>query len=301
MLPSNQGMYDIAADIETYTNYSIKSLGNGLFVTGSGNNTPEAGQISIWSSTGEHLSTFRGHTNTVYALDVSGPFMVSGANDHTVKVWNLGETECLTSVTLPNNVSCVKFMNDEHLTVAGCHDDNLYILHDGEIAHTLSDHCSRVNCLDTYGQYLVSGSCDNKANIWDMTTGTVVQYSYQQSRVKCVEFMDSNIILSACSDDYFNSSLKLADLRIALGQEIIANIKQKDNILTVAKINESTFASGGCAGNINIWDGRNISVPVETIQLPGKKKPFLMDIDVADDGTLCAGCLDCTVKLYRPK
>jgi len=301
-MADTNGIYDLIADIETYTNYCTKSLGNGCFVTGSGNNTPEAGQISIWSDVGEHLSTFRGHTNTVHSLDVYGSYMVSGANDHTVKLWDVNVPECLTSVTLPNNVSCVKFINDEHLTVAGCHDDNLYILNDGDIVHTFSDHRSIVNCLDTSydHQCLVSGSCDFTAKIWDMTTGTVVQYSYQRSRVNCVKFMDANIILTACSNGYSDCSLKLADLRIELGQEIIANIKQESNILTVAKINENMFASGGYAGNIDIWDGRKLIRPVQTIQLPGKKKPFVMSIDVADDGTLYAGCLDSTVKLYRP-
>jgi WD40 repeat protein len=225
--------------------------------------------------------------------------MVSGANDHIVKLWNLGEPECLTSVTLPNNVSCVKFINDENLTVAGCHDDNIYILNGRKIVHTLSDHRSIVNCLDISYDHrsLVSGSCDFTAKIWDMTTGTVVQNSYQRSRVNCVKFMDTNIILSACSNGYSDSSLKLADLRIELGQEIIANIKQEANILTVAKINENMFASGGYAGNIDIWDGRNLSTPVQTIELTDK--PMVTSIDVADEGTLCAGCLDCTVKLYR--
>jgi WD40 repeat protein len=294
------GIYELYADIETFTNYYAKYLGKGCFVTGSGNNTTEAGQISIWSGeTGKHLSTFRGHTNTVHALDVSGSYIASGAYDHTVKLWNLSEQECLTSATLPNNVSCVKFINDKLLTVAGCHDNNLYILNDGEIVHKMSDHRCVVGCLDiSYdNQTLVSGSCDFRANIWDMTTGKVRQYSYQRNRVNCVKFMDANIILSACSNGYSNCSLKLADLRIELGQEIIANIKQEANILTVAKINENMFASGGYAGNIDIWDGRNLSTPVQTIELTDK--PMVTSIDVADDGTLCAGCLDCTVKLYR--
>ena len=290
--------YSYFGSLKTYTNYGMKCcFGGEYIVTASGNNNDEAGPISIWSFDGAQISTFRGHRFNVSGVDISQDrtLMVSGAHDDTVKVWDVNSSQCLSTTTLPNNVSSVGFINDDSLIVAGCHDDNLYILDkNGSMVQILSDHHSNVNCFDTSsGNKLISGGCDYRAILWDLDTGTVIRSINQDEKVNTIKFMDANIIVAGCS----GGSLNLSDLRLNPWKELTSRIDCKKTIMTVSRIDENRFASGGFAGNVDIWDSRNLSVPVQTIDLPGRK-PFVMAIDVAENGMLCVARLDCSVDIF---
>lgn len=296
--PAPQAAYSYIRSVETYTNYGVKCFGGKYIVTASGNNNDEAGPISIWDITSANqIKTFRGHRFNVSGVGISKNMrrVVSGAHDNTVKLWDVNSSQCLSTTTLPDKVSSVGFINDDSQIVAACHDDNLYILDkNGVRVQTLSDHESNVNCFDTSSDNkLISGGCDFRVKLWDLHSATVIRDINQHEKVNTIKFMDANIIVAGCSD----GGLNLSDLRLNQWKELTTKIDCKKTIMTVSRIDENRFASGGFAGNVDIWDLRNLSGPVQTIDLP-RRKPFVMGIDVAENGTLCVARLDCSVDIF---
>ncbi|CAG8827088.1 25968_t:CDS:1, partial [Dentiscutata erythropus] len=86
--------------------------------------------IKIWSiETGECLKTLFGHEDGIWSLAVDKLRLVSGAHDHTVKIW---DKDC-----------------------------------SGECMHTLYGHSGAVNCVALGDTKIISGSNDTEIRIWD--------------------------------------------------------------------------------------------------------------------------------------
>src|SRR2546425_13353331 len=63
----------------------------------------------LWKlSQGEQIFTLPGHSAAVNALAISpnGKFLISASSDHTLKVWDVGRSELITTLTNPR---CLPF------------------------------------------------------------------------------------------------------------------------------------------------------------------------------------------------
>lgn len=90
--------------------------------------------LKVWSAiTGKCLRTLYGHTGGVWASQMEGNLIVSGSTDRTLKVWNADSGQCI---------------------------------------HTLYGHTSTVRCMDIHGKVAVSGSRDATLRVWDIEVGT---------------------------------------------------------------------------------------------------------------------------------
>ena len=89
--------------------------------------------LKVWSAiTGKCLRTLVGHTGGVWASQMEGNLIVSGSTDRTLKVWNADTGQCI---------------------------------------HTLYGHTSTVRCMDIHGKVAVSGSRDATLRVWDIESG----------------------------------------------------------------------------------------------------------------------------------
>ncbi|KAJ7250530.1 WD40 repeat-like protein [Mycena haematopus] len=72
--------------------------------------------ISVWSShNGERIGTYDGHNGSVWTVDVDSKsrFLVSGAADNTLRLWNVSSGECLYTWEFPTAVKWVAFNEDD--------------------------------------------------------------------------------------------------------------------------------------------------------------------------------------------
>ncbi|EJC98898.1 WD40 repeat-like protein [Fomitiporia mediterranea MF3/22] len=71
--------------------------------------------INVWfSDNGERLGTYDGHNGTVWTIDVDheSRFLVSGAADNTMKLWEVSTGRCLYTWEFPTAVKRVAFSAD---------------------------------------------------------------------------------------------------------------------------------------------------------------------------------------------
>ena len=69
--------------------------------------------------------TFKGHKDKVTTVDCRGDYLVTGANDNKVKLWNLRDRKCKTFENHKNWITDVKLMKD--YVISGAADNHVRI------------------------------------------------------------------------------------------------------------------------------------------------------------------------------
>ncbi|MDY7004878.1 MAG: WD40 repeat domain-containing serine/threonine-protein kinase [Cyanobacteriota bacterium] len=165
--------------------------------------------IKIWHiPTGEMLHTFRGHSDSIYAVDIShnGKILVTGSHNN-IKTWNLETgTEIYTLVGHHGRVLSVNVSPDGEKIASGSSDKNIKIwqLETGKLLRTLSGHTNDVNSvvISPDNQTLVSASSDHTIKIWHLETGKLLRTIKGHSRwVNSVAFSPDGEILASGSYD----------------------------------------------------------------------------------------------------
>ncbi|KAI0028065.1 WD40-repeat-containing domain protein [Vararia minispora EC-137] len=143
-----------------------------------------------WSSPAFPPQTMRitGHTNSVYCLEFDSTRIVTGARDHTVRVWRIADGACLGILRAhTGSVLCLKFERDwdvhpggaPGLLVTGSSDRTVRVwdLHAlpggtvcGDERAVLSGHTGGVLDLRVDARWIVSSSKDSCVFVWDRAT-----------------------------------------------------------------------------------------------------------------------------------
>lgn len=132
------------------------------------------GLVQVWDTTsGNLLSTFRGHENAVtsVAFSLGDQLLASASYDQTVKVWNLSDGSL--QFTLKGHrgpVMTVKFFTRPAMLATGGVDGTIKLWDSitGQLKRTLKGHTSWVNAiaLDPFTNEIYSASSDGTIKIW---------------------------------------------------------------------------------------------------------------------------------------
>jgi WD40 repeat protein len=96
--------------------------------------------VLLYDQSGKIITTFRGHTTTIWSLSLHPSFMsfATGSFEKTVRLWEFGKP---------------RFVNQ----LSGHEENNLAV------------------CYSPCGRYLLSGSLDETIRVWDTKTGETIQ------------------------------------------------------------------------------------------------------------------------------
>ena len=159
----------------------------GIGAKSSSNSTAEqSASSSNFSSTVTHIRsmfTLRGHMDYVRSLDfhpTSLPWLVSGSDDHTIRIWNWQSRDCLSVLTGHGHyVMAVKW-----ICTSSADDDAENAFSLGGAAGSSSDFRFNLS-LNNPGILLASGSLDGSIRIWDCSglkhKKSSVAHAYQSS------------------------------------------------------------------------------------------------------------------------
>jgi F-box/WD-40 domain protein MET30 len=129
-----------------------------IMMTGSYDKT-----VRIWNlETGELLSTLKGHTRCIRALQFDEAKLVTGSMDQTLKVWNY---------------------------------------HTGQCIRTLEGHTGGILSLHFNSRLMASGSTDNTIRVWDFVAGECCTLTGHTEWVNYVRFCQDDTLLVSSSDD----------------------------------------------------------------------------------------------------
>lgn len=164
--------------------------------------------IIVWDSVFNFKKSFEGHTGKVNALlfDPGKRFLISGGDDRQILLWNLEKGAVVKKVDNQFAVHSFAQSNDlRSLYVAGNEPViKVYTIGTWQITKTFNGHTDIVNDIDISlnGQYMISGSNDKTARIWDLKTGKELRkLGVECWKVQSVAFSrDSKFAATGCND-----------------------------------------------------------------------------------------------------
>ncbi|ETO16653.1 G-protein beta WD-40 repeats containing protein [Reticulomyxa filosa] len=207
---------------------------------------PNSLDFDTFRTSSKLFKSFNGHKTNVYCIDYltfgDSQFICSGAEDKTIRVWDIETTEQIQIFTgHSDDVSCVKFSSyhycNQHSTVIcsassdkticfwDIKNDKSFQIFNGHTDGVYGIELSSFNG----GRYLCSGSHDNTVGLWDIETSRSLHiFNEHTNWVWCVDI----------------SPLQNND----------NNNDNKNNSIGVIGGNGYTICSGSLDRTIRIWD-----------------------------------------------
>ncbi|WP_353571773.1 WD40 repeat domain-containing protein [Candidatus Albibeggiatoa sp. nov. BB20] len=221
------------------------------------------------------LSTWNAHTGNVLSVAVSanGQYAVSGAKDHTVRLWEINTDENIHTFNGHKDaVQAVAFSPSNKLIASGSEDNTIRLwdvetLELDKVLRGLKGHATTYNgiydlAFSSDGQYLASTNWNGSLVLWDMQTKTAKWVSEghkkdkrlgHQDSVNAVAFSPDNETLASGG---FDNTVRLWNAKTGKQLKILRG--HSDWILTVAfSPDGKLLASAGYDKTIRIWSLSN--------------------------------------------
>lgn len=274
--------------------------------------------MSLWGDMYLHLprgafkggwekETLHGHTLDVGSVCFSpdGRFLVSGAADKTLKVWEVAQGRSVQAIHgHESDVNSVCLTPDGRRVVSGGADRTVRIwkTDTAECLHTLRGHEDRVNavCVGPSGTYALSGGDDRVIRVWDIATGDLRgRLTGHRSAVNALGMAPDGRWVVSGGGDYTgeNSVLKLWDLETG---ECLRTLEGHERPLNAVCITpDGKWAVSGASDNmVKLWDLSNGQCLATLLGHTGPVK----SVAVSSDGrSIISGSYDHTIRLWDIK
>lgn len=197
--------------------------------------------IAMWDpESGKRIKKFTGHAAIVNSMQTSRrgtPYLVSGGDDGTTKVWDLRSKRCCITFEHQYQILAVSFDDTSERIFAGSLDNTVLIYDfrkrdkDAE-PDVLEGHADSITGLDVSkdGNFLATNGMDNTVRIWDVRP-------FATGNNRCLR------VLRGATHNFEKNLLKV-------------RWSPKDEML----------AAGSADQNVNIWDMRQLQL---AYKLPG--------------------------------
>lgn len=164
--------------------------------------------IQLWDSTFKNIKRFESHKDKINCLsfDPMNRYLYSGSDDKTMIVWDIAKGTQVKTVSNGQPVYSIAMTSDlRFIYIAGAEPKiKMYSMITNKVAKTFDGHTDIVNSLaiSRNGNYMLSGSNDKTARIWDLRTGKQVRILPVDCwKVTVVAFSDdSKYAITGCND-----------------------------------------------------------------------------------------------------
>ncbi len=247
--------------------------------------------------------TIDGHSDIVRSIAISpdGTKIVSGSNDHMVKLWNIATRSMYRTFTRhTENVRSVAFSpNGQQIASSG--NDNTIVLWNvktGQRLRTIKGRSSRtrqsINMISysPHGDKIAGANNDRTVSVWDTKTGALlINLPGHRQIVNAVLFSPDGKTIASCSMD---KTIKLWDSKT--GKELKSLQGHSDNITSIDFNSDGTkIASASADKTIKLWNVKTGQV-LKTFR---GHSELVRCVALSFDGKrIVSGSLDKTIKLW---
>ncbi|KAH8110235.1 hypothetical protein DFH11DRAFT_1690946 [Phellopilus nigrolimitatus] len=134
----------------------------------------------------QKLRFLNGHTTFCTTLLLRGKRLISGSYDETIRFWDIETGEMKKCLQVKKPVSCIDFLLEEEVFVAGFHDVgrvHLYSSVTFNPLQQLAGHLNGIRAVALSSRNLVSAGADKALVCWDWRTGTKIVRFGQQTTI----------------------------------------------------------------------------------------------------------------------
>ncbi len=246
------------------------------------------------------LKTIRGNRGIIFSLAFTpdGRQVLSGSDDHTVKVWDLVSGRQVRTLSgHGNSVYSVTVSSDGRYALSGSGDKTVKIwdLASGGEVRTLSGHEGIVHSVvvTADGRCALSGSDDKTVKIWDIASGAEIRTLAGHSSFVygLAVTPDGRYALSGSTD----KTVKVWDLKS--GREVRTLAGHSDLVIALAVTPDGRYAlSGSWDKTVKVWD---LASGREVRTLEGHSDLVSSAIFMPINRIMSSRSFDGTVRLWR--
>jgi WD40 repeat protein len=242
-----------------------------------------------------------GHTGDVNCVDLSedGRVALSGSDDKTLRVWNLGTGQCLKALEVSTSeaVNCVAFVKNGLQAVTGSGDKSLRLwdLKTGQCLRVFDGHTGSVNsvALIKEGLQAVTGSCDKTLRLWDLKSGRCLQTmeGHTEAITSVAVSRDARLAVSGSAD----ATLCLWDLKT--GGCLRTMKGHTGSVLSVTVTGDGLYALSGSGDKcLRLW---SLETGKSLCTMRGHIRDVL-SVHMSADGRLAiSGGEDDTIRIWE--
>lgn len=200
------------------------------------------------------LRVLTGHTRPVTCLAISAKknLIISGANDHTIKIWDITTGKCIKTLQEEHRaiINCVDVLPNGNI-VACLYDATLKIwdITTGKCIHRLIESSSLMGCLAILPDgKIVSARRDHSLIILDSSTGQCLKVltGHDQS-ITCLAVLPDGKIVSGSKD----CTVKIWD---SVTGECLTLTRHFGRITSIVVLSNKNIASCSSDDTVRIWD-----------------------------------------------
>jgi DNA-binding helix-hairpin-helix protein with protein kinase domain len=246
-------------------------------------------------ATANLVNTLTGHSSSVESVAISrdGSTLVSGSDDHTIKIWNLETGELKSTLTGHSGTVTSVAIGPNGKTVVSVSDDNtikVWNLVTGVLISNVIHSGVESIAISPEGNTLVTVNYDDTIKIWERTGA--LRFTLTPSRVECIAISPDSSTLVSGGDD---GTIKVWNL--ATGELKSTLISNSGSVRSVAISSDSgTLVSGGGDGTIKVW---NLVTGELKFTLTGHSGSVMSLVISPDGNTLVSGGWDGTIKVWN--
>ena len=265
------------------------------------------GDLKVWHRKHGRVMTLTGHEGAVRcALLTRAGVLVSGANDCTIKCWDLADGSCLQ--TLSGHAMYVLVMAElsGNRLVSGIGTDGdralkVWDLRSGQCLRTLEQRRGLV-CVTALadGRRIISFGSDFTLKVWDANDGSCLEAAYlPYHHITCLaqQLPDGPVVSGGLvqEDESFLDRTMIWDFEGLFGRRL-GDLGGQCLCVAILPDGHAIFGLG--SGTLEVWDLADPMRPARCVQsLRGRVRPVNC-VAVLPDGRLVSGSWDGTLEIY---